>query len=101
MFDTVIKYIVYNKLIFVAGAYFLFSALLKAFMGIDICIPCLWKTLFGLSCPGCGITSAFTYLLKLDIMNAVKSNWLIIVILPMSIYFLKVDFEKFKKCLVK
>lgn len=97
MFKTIIKYITYNKLIFIVVVYFLFSALLKAGIGIDICIPCLWKTFFGFNCPGCGITRAFIYLLKLDFINAFKSNWLIVVILPISIYFLKTDFQKFKR----
>lgn len=96
MCKTVRKYIATNKIILIVGAYFIFSAILKATTGIDVCIPCLWKTLFGFHCPGCGLTTAFIGLLEFDFGKAFESNWLIFLIVPLLIYYITQDFVKFR-----
>jgi hypothetical protein len=78
-------------------AYFLFSATLNVLTGIDICIPCIWKTLFDIHCPGCGLTKAFMCILELDFKKALESNWLIFIILPSGGYYLLQDFYKHKR----
>lgn len=40
-------------------------------------IPCLWKTLFGVTCPGCGLTRAWAMLLRGRWLEAARMNWLI------------------------
>jgi|GEM_PF-1960791 len=40
-------------------------------------IPCLWKTLFGITCPGCGLTRAWAMLLRGRWHEAAGMNWLI------------------------
>jgi hypothetical protein len=40
-------------------------------------IPCLWKTLFGITCPGCGLTRAWAMLLRGRWHEAARMNWLI------------------------
>jgi hypothetical protein len=40
-------------------------------------IPCLWKTLFGVTCPGCGLTRAWAFLLRGRWHEAARMNWLI------------------------
>jgi hypothetical protein len=40
-------------------------------------IPCLWKTLFGVQCPGCGLTRAWAFLLRGEWRRAAQMNWLI------------------------
>ncbi len=97
MFNLTKKYIKSNYIMFSVGIYFLFSTLLNVLTGINICIPCIWKTVFNISCPGCGLTTAFMDLLKLDIRHAFKMNWLIFVILPFGLYYLIKDFKRFKK----
>lgn len=91
-----LKYILHHKLIFIVGMYFVFSVVLKSLTGIDICLPCLWKTLFGLECIGCGLTRASVHLVQLDFSRALESNWIIFIVLPAGLYYLFSDFKKFK-----
>ena len=97
MYNTIIKYIAKNKFLLIVGFYFLFSAILKAVAEIDICIPCLWKSIFGFQCPGCGLTTAFISLLDLNFKNAFESNWLIYIIVPFGIYYMIQDYVKFQE----
>lgn len=92
-----IKYIARNKIFAIVGFYFLFSAILKATAEIDICIPCLWKSIFGVQCLGCGLTTAFISLIELDYRKAFESNWLIYIITPFGFYYLTQDYIKFSR----
>ena len=94
MSNLVVKYIAFNKITVIIGVYFLLSAILKATTDIDFCIPCLWKTIFGFHCPGCGLTTAFISLMKLDYREAFEKNWLIFIILPIWLYYLAQDYVK-------
>jgi len=96
MFKVLFSYIAKNKIFALVIFYFLFSAILKAVADIDICIPCLWKSLFGVHCPGCGLTTAFIGLIELDLNKAFESNWLIFIIVPFIIFYMTQDFVKFK-----
>ncbi len=96
MHNFKVNYIVRNKLLVLFAFYFLLSTLLKAITDIDVCIPCLWKSIFGITCPGCGLTTAFINLIKLDFKNAFESNFLIFFILPLGLYYLIQDYVKFK-----
>jgi hypothetical protein len=40
-------------------------------------IPCLWKTLFGINCPGCGLSRAGALLLHGHLVEAARMNWLV------------------------
>ena len=86
-----------NKILAAVAGYMVFSVLLLSFTGIDICIPCLWKTLFGHSCYGCGLTRAMVALVKLDVKGAYDSNPLIFIILPAAAFYFVWDFIQFKK----
>ncbi|EKT4499046.1 DUF2752 domain-containing protein [Flavobacterium psychrophilum] len=97
MFNTTIKYIHSNKIIAIVCFYFLFSTVLKSTSGVDICIPCLWKSIFGVHCLGCGLTTAFISILELNFKNAFKTNWLIFIIVPFGAYYMANDYIKFKK----
>ncbi|MEY4603357.1 MAG: hypothetical protein RIT43_649 [Bacteroidota bacterium] len=97
MYKPFIKYIAVNKVFAIVVAYFLFSSILKATSEIDICIPCLWKTMFGFECPGCGLTTAFISLLELNFKKAFENNWLIFVVVPFGLCYLTFDYLKFKK----
>lgn len=92
-----LKYTANNKFTAAIAFYLLFSTVLKAVTDIDICIPCLWKSLFNLHCPGCGLTTAFISILKLNFKNAYETNWLIFVIVPVGIYYITQDFIKFRR----
>lgn len=97
MFSQVVKYIGQNKLVFTAGLYILFSSLVRIFFGIDIGIPCLWKSIFGINCPGCGLTTAFISLLEFDFEEAFRINWLIFIILPIGMVYVFLDFCKHRR----
>lgn len=45
-------------------------------------IPCIFKRITGFKCPGCGITTMFTYLMKLDFLKAFESNRMLFILLP-------------------
>lgn len=64
------------------GSYLVFSVLLKSATTIDITLPCLWTSLLGAKCFGCGLTTATVCLVKADIQGAYTHNALIFFILP-------------------
>lgn len=40
----------------------------------NITIPCLFKKIIHIPCPGCGLTRAFKLILKLNLLDAIKYN---------------------------
>lgn len=54
----------------------------------DIKIPCMFNSLTGLLCPGCGITRMCVFILKGDFYNAFYSNRLVFILIPLFIYFI-------------
>jgi hypothetical protein len=94
--NSIIKYIAENKILAIIGFYFLFSTILKAVADIDVCIPCLWKTIFGFHCPGCGLTTALISLMNLDFRGAFERNWMIFIVMPLGVYYFTNDFIRFK-----
>jgi len=57
-------------LLFFAGAA---AALLLIYL-TPFSIPCIFKTITGIPCPGCGVTRAFLLLLQFDILGAITMN---------------------------
>lgn len=41
-------------------------------------VPCFWKMLFGVNCPGCGLSRAGAFILRGNFEAAARTNWLII-----------------------
>jgi hypothetical protein len=82
---------------FSVGIYIVFSAILNILTGIDICVPCLFKSLFGFNCPGCGLTTAFISLVELDFKKAFDVNWLIFIVVPFGLFYLSQDYVKHKR----
>ena len=97
MLKLIFKYCLKHKAISFFGIYFLGSTILKSITTIDICIPCIWHAIFGIHCPACGITNAFTHLLRLDILSAYNSNWMIFLVLPIGIWYVGRDFYNYYK----
>lgn len=97
MFKIVKGYIRLNLIVFSIIIYMIFSVFLYLITDINICIPCLWKIIFGINCPSCGLTRAFMYLIKLDFVNAFRANWLIFIVIPSSVYILIKDFKEYLK----
>lgn len=97
MFNSLRTYITANAIWVCVVTYFLFSASLNALTDIDLCIPCIWKALFGFHCPGCGLTTAFISILELDFKKAFESNWLIYIIIPFGFYYVTQDYKKHRR----
>lgn len=47
---------------------------------------CLIKNIFGIECPGCGITRAIISAVQLDIVKALEYNKIVILVLPIFVY---------------
>lgn len=93
---VMLKYMKSNKLIGAVGIYFFCAVILRILFNLDCTIPCLWKTSFGFECPGCGMTAAFSELLKLNFAAAFKANALLYIVVPASVIYVVIDFQKFK-----
>jgi len=74
----------------------LFSCLLKIITGVNITIPCIFKTFFHFRCPGCGLTSAFIEILKGNLYHAWDHNPLIFIVVPAAIVYFIMDITKFR-----
>ena len=69
-------------------------------------IPCIFRQITGLKCPGCGITRCLFALLKLQIKKAFYYNPLVFILLPfITIYFIYESYlyiyDKKDKILIK
>ena len=58
-----------NLIILLSGTLFIFMIVTGKFN-----VECLFKKIFHISCPGCGLTRSFRSILNLDFINAFKYN---------------------------
>ncbi|WP_350109487.1 DUF2752 domain-containing protein [Fulvivirga sp.] len=77
--------------------YLIFSVTIKSYAGLDYTIPCLIHYTTGIKCLGCGLTTAATDLLSLDLMSAYQSNPLIFIVLPALVFLLINHWRKYLK----
>lgn len=71
--------------LFLIGSGILYLKVLSPALGISI--PCIFREITGLYCPGCGMTRASLALLDGDIYQSFRYNMLIFIILPLLILF--------------
>ena len=90
-----LKYIKLNIIYIIAIIYFMFSIVLKSHDIVDITVPCLFKTFLDYKCPGCGLTSASIHILNFEYNKAFKTNPLIFIIIPTSIFLFIQNIRKF------
>lgn len=75
---------------------FTFSYLLIVFIFYLLKIPCFFKSIFHIPCPGCGMTRALLSVLNFDFASAISYNFMIFAMPLLYLYFLY-DGELFKK----
>lgn len=75
------KVIKINLLLLVVGSAYLIWLRITG-MGI----PCLFHTLTGLYCPGCGMTRALLAISRFDLIGAFKAHWAIVICMPFMFY---------------
>lgn len=97
MFILICKYIKANFLFALVVLYFFISAGLNLLFSIDILIPCLIESATGFHCPGCGLSTAFLNLVKLNLPEAWEANPIIFFVLPAGTWFIASDFFRFRK----
>ena len=85
------KRIVWAGILLYAGI----GIVLDAFTAYDILPPCLWHRLFGGACPGCGLTTAFTHLVRLEFRAAIDANPLSPLIALLLVACIVIDYRKF------
>ena len=71
--------------LFLIGSGILYLKVLSPALGISI--PCIFREITGLYCPGCGMTRASLALLDGDIYQSFRYNMLIFIIIPLLILF--------------
>ena len=72
----------------------------------NIGIPCVFKTITGYNCPGCGLTRAVGEIINFDFKKALEYNSSVFIVLPLLIYYFSNSiyswlFDKKKKELPK
>lgn len=82
-----------NKLyIFIFFILIIFSVLLL------LKVPCVFKTIFNIPCPGCGLSRAFKEIFKLHFLKALHYN---ILSIPLFIFFIYFFINIFKDIVKK
>ena len=85
------KRIVWAGILLYAGI----GIVLDAFTAYDILPPCLWHRLFGGAPPGCGLTTAFTHLVRLEFRAAIDAHPLSPLIALLLVACIVIDYRKF------
>lgn len=92
-----LSYIAKNRIGTALGVYVIVGLFLKIGFQTNIFIPCLWSRIFGIRCPGCGLTRASVQLLSFNFAAAFETNPLTFVILPAMAFYIAQDFLKHVK----
>ncbi|WP_129019723.1 DUF2752 domain-containing protein [Edaphocola flava] len=74
-----------HKWYIILGGLYLLTIVADLGINNSFHIPCLFKTLFGISCPGCGITRAIGALFQGNVQEAWQYNPLLFFIIPILI----------------
>ena len=91
----ILSYIKVNKLFSFFWGYMVISLVFKTYSQIDFTIPCLFYCVWGIKCPGCGLTTACGAMAQLNFVEAYHHNPLVFVIVPSILFYFINDFYKF------
>ena len=72
-----------KKIKILIGVIVVFVLGILSMLYFDIGIPCVYYEMFGLYCPGCGMTRAAFSLLQLDFYQAFRYNAFAIIVIPL------------------
>lgn len=83
MKQRALKVIRYGAVLIIAGCAY-------AFFGYKtgMTIPCVFRLITGLKCPGCGVTHMLIQLMRLDFKDAWNCNQAVMLMLPVFLYLL-------------
>lgn len=91
--------IIRKKIYFLKFCGFLLLPIVLFFVSIDNLdgklTICLFKNIFGNECYGCGITKAVISAIQLDFVRAFNYNKLIIIVMPLLVYFWGKEISKY------
>ncbi len=79
------------------GIYLVGAVGLKLGFSIGLFPPCLWHSLFGVHCPGCGLTTALLGLFRLDLEGAWRAGPLIFLLVPGALIYGFLDWRSFRR----
>lgn len=97
MISLVLKYLKCHWIYSLVLGYLGIAIGLYLFTDIHILIPCLWKSISGSDCPGCGLTRAFIALLRMEWQEAWLENPLIYMLVPLLTVLILRDFIRFRE----
>ncbi|MCR5487478.1 MAG: DUF2752 domain-containing protein [Lachnospiraceae bacterium] len=81
----------------VLAAFLLLAAYLYWFRRTGIGIPCVFRLVTGLKCPGCGITTMLAALVFFDFRGAFQANPFLFVTLPFLILECGIEWHRRRK----
>lgn len=58
-------------------------------------VPCLWRLLFGIACPGCGLSHADALFVRGQFYEALEANWLILPIVLLALQSFTVEIVRY------
>lgn len=77
--------IVIVSIIFIVVLAYLIKYVFNTF---SVSVPCLFHEITGFYCPGCGMTRAVYSFMELDIKSGFRNNFLLVLLIPVAIYYL-------------
>lgn len=85
----------YNKKIEKKHIYILLTLIICIFIFVinKYKIPCIINSVFGIFCPGCGITRMFLSIIKLDFYQAFRYNIIVFLLLPLFVFYGFLEFK--------
>ena len=61
-------------------------------------IPCLFRSITGLKCPGCGVTNLCRYLIEFRVVDAIKCNIGLALLFPFICHVVIKEISNFVNC---